>query len=91
MPIGSGQTAGSGRQTPDRNTDGNSEAAVAAVEAKTIDPYTATEQLLAAFRASPILSEALLKNPALDPETEGAKYIDAEKGVADVPAALEGA
>ena len=37
------------------------------------------------------LSEALLKNPALDPETEAAKYIDAGKGVADVKAALEGA
>jgi uncharacterized protein len=37
------------------------------------------------------LSEALLKNPALDPETEAARYVDAGKGVADVKAALEGA
>ncbi len=37
------------------------------------------------------LSEALLKNPALDPQTEAGKFIDAGKGVADVKAALEGA
>jgi uncharacterized protein len=37
------------------------------------------------------LSEALLKNPSLDPETEAAHFVDAGKGVADVKAALEGA
>ena len=37
------------------------------------------------------LSEALLKNPSLDPEAEAAKFIDAGKGVADAKAALEGA
>lgn len=37
------------------------------------------------------LSEALLKNPQLDPATEAAKYIDAEKGVSDAKAALDGA
>lgn len=37
------------------------------------------------------LSEVLLKNPNLDPETEAAKFIDAGKGVADAKAALEGA
>ena len=37
------------------------------------------------------LADALLKNPALDPETEAGKFVDAEKGVADVKAALEGA
>jgi protein Tex len=37
------------------------------------------------------LSERLLKNPALDPETEALKFIDAEKGVADAKAALDGA
>jgi len=37
------------------------------------------------------LSEALLKNPALDPEAEAARFVDAGKGVADVKAALEGA
>lgn len=37
------------------------------------------------------LGDALLGNPALDPEREAAKFIDAGKGVADAKAALEGA
>jgi protein Tex len=37
------------------------------------------------------LGDALLNNPALDPETEARKFVDAEKGVADAKAALEGA
>ena len=37
------------------------------------------------------LADALLKNPQLDPEAEAGKFIAAEKGVADVKAALEGA
>ena len=37
------------------------------------------------------LADALLANPLLDPQTEAAKYVDAEKGVADVKAALDGA
>ena len=37
------------------------------------------------------LGEALLANPALDPEAEARKFIDAEKGVADTKAALDGA
>ncbi|MEX3824756.1 Tex-like N-terminal domain-containing protein, partial [Paraburkholderia sp. BR14262] len=37
------------------------------------------------------LAEALLANPLLDPQTEAAQYVDAEKGVADVKAALDGA
>ena len=37
------------------------------------------------------LGDALLKNPALDPETEAAKFVDAGKAVADAKAALEGA
>jgi len=37
------------------------------------------------------LTEALLKNPNLDPATEAAKFIDAEKGVENAAAALEGA
>jgi uncharacterized protein len=36
------------------------------------------------------LAEALLADPTLNPEAEAAKYIDAEKGVADVKAALDG-
>jgi uncharacterized protein len=37
------------------------------------------------------LALALLQDPTLVPEDTAAPYIDAEKGVADVPAALEGA
>ena len=37
------------------------------------------------------LAEALLQDPTLTPETEAAVYVDADKGVADVKAALEGA
>ncbi|HEY1608766.1 MAG TPA: Tex family protein [Paraburkholderia sp.] len=37
------------------------------------------------------LADALLANPLLDPQTEAAKYVDAEKGVADTKAALDGA
>ncbi len=37
------------------------------------------------------LADALLKNPALVPETEAAKFVAADKGVADAKAALEGA
>ncbi len=37
------------------------------------------------------LSQALLKDPTLDPATEAAKYVDGEKGVADAKAALDGA
>src|SRR5215468_5213884 len=37
------------------------------------------------------LSDALLANPALAPEAEGAKFVTADKGVPDVKTALEGA
>lgn len=37
------------------------------------------------------LAEALLANPGLLPDGEAAKFIDAEKGVADAKAALDGA
>lgn len=37
------------------------------------------------------LADALLADPKLDPQTEAAKYIDAEKGVADIKGALDGA
>jgi uncharacterized protein len=37
------------------------------------------------------LAQALLANPLLDPQTEAAQYVDPEKGVADVKAALDGA
>ena len=38
----------------------------------------------------PLLDE-ILKNPALAPDTEGAKFVNVEKGVADAKAALDGA
>ncbi len=37
------------------------------------------------------LAQALLADPRLDPQLEAAAYVDAEKGVADVKAALDGA
>lgn len=37
------------------------------------------------------LAQALLANPLLDPQTEAAAYVDADKGVADVKVALDGA
>lgn len=37
------------------------------------------------------LAEALLGDPSLSPEAEAAKFVDADKGVADVKAALDGA
>ncbi|SFN24604.1 uncharacterized protein SAMN05660284_01004 [Formivibrio citricus] len=37
------------------------------------------------------LAECLLGNPGLNPEAEAAAYVNAEKGVADVKAALDGA
>ena len=37
------------------------------------------------------LADALLSNPALDPNTEAAKYIDAAREIADGKAALDGA
>ncbi|MGF6753896.1 Tex family protein [Paraburkholderia sp. GAS42] len=37
------------------------------------------------------LAQALLADPTLDPQAEAAAYVDAEKGVADVKAALDGA
>ncbi|HDR9763540.1 TPA: Tex family protein [Burkholderia cepacia] len=37
------------------------------------------------------LAQALLANPLLDPQAEAAAYVDADKGVADAKAALDGA
>ena len=37
------------------------------------------------------LADGLFSNPTLDPEIEAAKYVDAEKGVEDTKAALDGA
>ena len=37
------------------------------------------------------LASSLVENPALSPETEAARFVDADKGIADAKAALEGA
>ncbi len=37
------------------------------------------------------LADALLNNPSLDPEKEAARFVDADKGVADIKVALDGA
>jgi uncharacterized protein len=37
------------------------------------------------------LADALLSDPGLDPQSEAARYVDADKGVEDAAAALEGA
>src|SRR3990167_7853402 len=37
------------------------------------------------------LADALFNDPSLDPESEAARFIDAEKGFADIKAVLEGA
>lgn len=37
------------------------------------------------------LADGLFNDPTLDPQNEAAKYVDAEKGVADTKAALDGA
>ncbi|VVE61103.1 RNA-binding transcriptional accessory protein [Pandoraea captiosa] len=37
------------------------------------------------------LAQALLADPTLDPQVEAAKFVDADKGVADIKAALDGA
>src|SRR6201996_2640038 len=37
------------------------------------------------------LAQGLLADPTLDPQVEAAKYVDADKGVADIKAALDGA
>ncbi|AJP57847.1 RNA-binding transcriptional accessory protein [Pandoraea vervacti] len=37
------------------------------------------------------LAQALLGDPTLDPQVEAAKFVDADKGVADIKAALDGA
>ena len=37
------------------------------------------------------LADALLADPKIDPQTEAARFVDAEKGVADIKTALDGA
>ena len=54
-------------------------------------PKRRTKAMIAREAGLEPLTDALLANPALKPETEAATYVNAEKGVADVKAALDGA
>jgi protein Tex len=54
-------------------------------------PKRRTKAMIAREAGLEPLADALLANPALNPETEAQKYIDAGKDVADVKAALDGA
>jgi uncharacterized protein len=54
-------------------------------------PKRRTKAMIAREAGLEPLTDALLANPALSPEAEAQKFIDAGKGVADVKAALDGA
>jgi len=54
-------------------------------------PKRRTKAMIAREAGLEPLIDAILKNPSLDPEAEGSKFVDAEKGVADAKAALDGA
>jgi uncharacterized protein len=54
-------------------------------------PKRRTKAMIAREAGLEPLADALLANPVLAPEAEAAKFIDAEKGVADAKAALDGA
>jgi protein Tex len=54
-------------------------------------PKRRTKAQIAREAGLELLADALLKNPALVPDAEGAKFISADKGVADAKAALDGA
>jgi uncharacterized protein len=54
-------------------------------------PKRRTKAMIAREAGLEPLADALLANPSLAPETEAARFVDAEKGVADVKAALDGA
>lgn len=54
-------------------------------------PKRRTKAMIAREAGLDPLAQSLFQNPALNPEKEAEKFIDAEKGVADVKAALEGA
>lgn len=75
------------------------EAAINAADTKTgledlylpYKPKRRTKAMIAREAGLEPLALDLFGNPELNPEQEAEKYIDAEKGVADVKAALEGA
>ena len=54
-------------------------------------PKRRTKAMIAREAGLEPLADALLGNPALDPEAEARKFIDAGRDVADVKAALDGA
>ncbi|MDN7180129.1 RNA-binding transcriptional accessory protein [Caballeronia sp. SEWSISQ10-4 2] len=54
-------------------------------------PKRRTRAMIAREAGLQPLADALLADPKLDPQTEAARYVDAEKGVADIKAALDGA
>jgi uncharacterized protein len=54
-------------------------------------PKRRTKAMIAREAGLEPLADALLANPDLSPESEAARFVDAEKGVADVKAALDGA
>ncbi len=54
-------------------------------------PKRRTKAMIAREAGLEPLADALLANPALMPDGEAAKFVNAEKGVADIKAALEGA
>jgi protein Tex len=54
-------------------------------------PKRRTKAMIAREAGLEPLADQLLANPALSPDSEAAKFINGEKGVADTKAALEGA
>ncbi|WP_343868350.1 Tex family protein, partial [Caenispirillum bisanense] len=54
-------------------------------------PKRRTKAMIAREQGLEPLADALLADPSLDPEATAAGYVDAEKGVEDTKAALEGA
>jgi len=54
-------------------------------------PKRRTKAMIAREAGLEPLADTLLANPALAPEAEAARFVDTEKGVADVKAALDGA
>ncbi|WP_277032809.1 Tex family protein [Caballeronia mineralivorans] len=54
-------------------------------------PKRRTRAMIAREAGLQPLADALLADPKLDPQTEAARFVDAEKGVPDIKAALDGA
>jgi uncharacterized protein len=54
-------------------------------------PKRRTRAMIAREAGLQPLADALLADPKLDPQTEAARFVDAEKGVPDIKAVLDGA